>query len=716
MTKRAHSAALNADRPIRSPKEDKLGRTSFAARVARQIELLPEHESFVVAVQGPWGCGKTSLLNLIANRLDEKEIAVVRFNPWLFSTTEELVARFFAELAQELIGSGRKRLKQVAGAIQRYAELVSPITKLPLIGDSAETILKVGKTVAAAGKQLAGSPSGSIARQRHQVEDLLKQAGRRIVIMIDDIDRLDASEVREMMRLIRLVADFPFTTYLLAFDQERVARALDDNAGEGRHYLEKIVQISHNVPEVSADALDAMLREAIAEAVPGYISELDDARWKDCVHFIVRPLIQTPRDVWRYANALPIAFDTVGAEVDAADLATLEAVRILLPEVHKKVVENACVLGLDALSSSLSSPEPSGALKHTVDEILRCATENESIARQICKRLFPATRRVLDNTHYGPEWVRPWRRDRRVANTDVLSIYAGQGLGDGVLPPPDIEELFAALGDSKRFRRLLSAYDGHQLESAFDRLLDYEEEFLPAMVEPAITVLLEQHPKLRQGRSGFLQGHGDSSLLMLFFRLLRAARREDRAEILGRATSGSSLSLALQLLQFAKPSKGVDPLLIPEEWSTLAQSIRKRVLAKSPQGLAKEQSPLAILVWMRSLDDESRAWVTRCLTDDDVLVGAVCGALLVSYSVQLDSVAERKGEALAWTELQQLVGAEELRDRVSRLGRAMPSNLDATTERALRLAVKYANGTLDSETARFAVGPRIAVASTASSP
>ena len=106
---------MNDDRPIRGRVEDRLGRAGFAEALALEIATAPGDAGLVLALLGPWGTGKTSVLNMVAEVLgDRPDVAVLRFNPWYFTGTEQLVSRFFAEVVAQLAGRKEKLLKGLA--------------------------------------------------------------------------------------------------------------------------------------------------------------------------------------------------------------------------------------------------------------------------------------------------------------------------------------------------------------------------------------------------------------------------------------------------------------------------------------------------------------------------------------------------------------------------------------------------------------------------
>jgi predicted KAP-like P-loop ATPase len=90
-----HAALIPTDNPIRREQDDALGRARVAKSFAQQILSIDPAEGIVVGVLGPWGSGKTSFVNLTRVHLDKLGVAVLDFNPWMFSGAEQLVESFF---------------------------------------------------------------------------------------------------------------------------------------------------------------------------------------------------------------------------------------------------------------------------------------------------------------------------------------------------------------------------------------------------------------------------------------------------------------------------------------------------------------------------------------------------------------------------------------------------------------------------------------------
>lgn len=270
-------------------------------------------------------------LALVADRLNGRATAqIVRFNPWMFTGSDELLQRFFSELAAALQigGSGGQ---EAASALSRLGAALSRLGPIPIAGP----VLEAGGTAAQGAARLLEAGT-SLHDRREEVISALRALDRPVVVIVDDLDRLRSkAEIAEMVRLIRLVGDLPRVTYLLAYDREQVARALgDEDIARGEAYLDKIVQTVFELPAVRRDLLDRLLTDAINEAVGDVEHRPFDSHHFDALQFAgFRDLFRNVRDVRRFASALPAILEQLDDEVEISDVLALEALRLLEPRV-----------------------------------------------------------------------------------------------------------------------------------------------------------------------------------------------------------------------------------------------------------------------------------------------------------------------------------------------------------------------------------------------
>ena len=371
------------DNPIKTPEDDAIGRVSTAQNFVQHVLALDTTEGVVVGVLGPWGSGKTSFINLARNEFEEEEVPILDFNPWMFSGAAQLVESFFIELAAQL--KIRRGLAEIGKDFEAYGEIFSGLGWLPVVGTWSERIrgaMKIG------GKFLQRRKEG-VGGRRRKIEKALSALDKPIVVVLDDIDRLDTSEIRDIFKLVRLTANFPKIIYIVAFDRNRVEKALDEQGVPGRDYLEKILQVAFDLPVVPSH----MLHQQIISALNNVLDNIenpgspDEKVWPDVFMEIIRPLIQNMRDVRRYAATIHGTVISLKGQIALADLLALEAIRMFLPDVFKLLHGAIDGLTTDFNSASATHSDPAH-LKTKVNGLIEAAKDKNRVVESMIRLLF----------------------------------------------------------------------------------------------------------------------------------------------------------------------------------------------------------------------------------------------------------------------------------------------------------------------------------------
>lgn len=678
---------ISADRPINRSGDDAFGRAPFAAALARQLRRLRPGESYVVGLQGAWGAGKTSILNMIAEELEgDSDVWLVQFNPWLFSGTHQLAACFFQEVAAQLQSQGDQRLQKAGAAMVRYGDALSPLGEIPFVGAVAKGISSALKMGGDAARESGGALEQSISAQKKQIESLLLESPRRLLVVVDDIDRLSKQEIRDLFRLVRLTADFPNVSYLLSFDRVRVEEALSDRPGEGREYLEKILQLSFDLPEVRETDLTKFflseLESALESMEHGYF---DEAEWANVFHLVIRPLLHTPRDARRLANAVPTAVLLAGAEVALVDLLALEAIRVLLPDVFAQI--SACA---DLLTRT-DSDRDYGAEKtrERFEALLSSAGEREGEVRELCRRIFPPSRRWIDNHHYGANWLADWRKNGRLAHPEVLKFYLEKGLPSSVLGERVIQEILGCLGSEAKLKEQLGALDAEALEQAIGRLETYEEDFSSEVASIAVPVFLNEGDRLREEKRGMFDFGSNMAVSRIALRLLRAVPQDDMDEcVMGMMGAITSLSKKRMLVDLVGYADGNGHKLVTEECAAaLYEEVRAELLDASKEQLIKERELWQLLLWADDGSTQVPDFLKAKLDDDRFALQLFRSGVSERHTMGMGDVASRKETTLPWEYLSELVGEKNLRTAVL----SIVQNIDSlVADERDRLAVETA--------------------------
>ncbi len=411
----------DADRPLDDPQSDALGRTALARSMARLISRHRSAEGFVIALCGAWGSGKTTLLNFVEAYLkDPKETPeddqpiLLHFNPWWFHGPENLLLHFLDAFRTSLPGGRFRDLTKDLGA---YADVLSPLVNLaPGIGPQLWAAWRVLRR-----------HSQSPDEIRRKIDAHLERSPQQILVIVDDIDRLPRQEIREMFKLVKSVAAFPKTIYLLAFDKDAVATALGEGPnGHGGDYIKKIVQLEIDVPEPDPTVLRHQLRLGIERVVGGPIDELHEAeRWEDTYQEAIFHILRTLRDVKRYLNALNITYPLVRNEVHSFDFAIIELLRVFTPNVYDTVRRNRerFAGGDSDWESALGGGTPTERKPFYDDVIHSVPSRLQTPMLALLKELFPKVRASFGGRIYASSLNEEWRRERRICSPEIFPTY-----------------------------------------------------------------------------------------------------------------------------------------------------------------------------------------------------------------------------------------------------------------------------------------------------
>ena len=363
--------SFHGDRPIEAPAEDRLGFGPAATHVAKAIHEMASPDGFVIGIEGEWGSGKSSFVNLVSDALSKLEDApeTVRFLPWLISSREGLLKELFLELTKaalrisaedehagwraKLLGhvwprrylAQALRKKKLKGLFTRFSSRLVQAGKLAEIFGGATGAGVTMEAVRRVAEEWLNSVP--LEKEKAQIQEELRKLTRKIVIFIDDLDRLEPSEVAEVLRLVRAVVDFPNVVYVLCYSREIIAKNLSTalQIGKGEEFLEKIIQVSFSVPRPEAFDLRRMFRGELQLLYPDLLDVYrpQSRTLLDRLAHVIdteggRALL-TPRHVVRAVNALRFHATPVLENIDIPDMVWLQLIRLQSEELYKWVEE-----------------------------------------------------------------------------------------------------------------------------------------------------------------------------------------------------------------------------------------------------------------------------------------------------------------------------------------------------------------------------------------
>lgn len=472
---------MEADQPITSSNEDRFGRARFAHRIADVIAERDPNSGLVVGIHGQWGEGKTSVLNMIAERLlTNEQVLVIRFNPWRFPEESLLLRSFFFEIARAIDTSLLTKKEKISSALEKYADALSLVPY-------AEKMVGPFRVV------LHSQSNVDLDALKDRLKRSLQASKKRIVVMMDDIDRLDKSEIQTVFRLVKLLADFPNTTYVLFFDDKRVAEALGEKYvgdGGGKSFLEKIIQVPLSLPPASRRARRALAIEGLDAALALAKYELTEDEAKRLGEIFDKGFMnrmKTPRVARRFGNALTFALPILVGETDVVDLILIEGIRIFYPELYAAIRDNADVFSPGVMDpvSWMRDEDTKAVTEKILTHALEHYTEEDRKAASILvQALLPRTRAMglFEADAYSPDLIEGRSKEKRIASKEYFPRYFNYGVLSDDISDQDVEKFLGQIpGEAvevlvKEFKNLSSGNRAHVL---IEKLRNKEESVRP---------------------------------------------------------------------------------------------------------------------------------------------------------------------------------------------------------------------------------------------
>lgn len=472
---------LSPDLPIAKLEEDGLNRGSFAESLAKTLVQYSFPSSLTIGLYGEWGSGKTSLLNMVfenVERIDDG-VVVLRFNPWLCSDPKQLVTQFFKQMATAI--KLKKRAADKAWElIDQYADILGATSVIPVAGEIVAAFTKVLTKKA---EEETKERTNDLQESKNQIIKKLKDEKIKIIVSIDDIDRLSEEEIVAVFQLVKSLADFPNTIYVLAFDYDVVVRALGKvQHGDGKEYLEKIVQVPFEIPAPNIDDIHEALFSKL-NRILGNIPEedWDKETWGELFQQGIKNYIRSIRDVIRYTNVFSLKYELLKNETSAADLLGLTCLQVFEPTVYSKLPSYKDILCGER--RSFSHERQKEAEEKVERAINRIAPDDGSVTD------LEATKNILGTLFPGIKTNKGWsygvgrgysRRDSLIRNSiaapECFDRYFALTLENGAIPTATVRRMVFESSESELAEETMQIYR----EGKIVRLLEAIEAYAGA--------------------------------------------------------------------------------------------------------------------------------------------------------------------------------------------------------------------------------------------
>lgn len=436
---------LYSDLPIDKSSDDLLNRASFAKSLAEAMVKHSSSEAFTIGLYGSWGSGKTSVINMVLEELyslQDESVVILKFNPWMCSDEKQLVSQFFKQLSSTL-KMKNKRFWKIATSILDYLDLLEQIEG---IGKGWQVASSIAKVLRSHIKSGLGERDNNLQKKKDEIISYLSKTSIRIVITIDDMDRLSEREIVAVFQLVKAIADFPNTIYLLAFDYDIVVNALTSvQSGNGEEYLQKIVQMPFALPTADINDIENILMnrlECLVANVPA--EEWDNGRWNKLYTSGIKHYITSIRDINRFINTISLKFEMLKDETNIIDLIGITCLQVFEPALYDKIPLYKKVLcGICRSSEYTRENNQRNAYEMLVDGI---EDKNKACAREILETLFPYASLTSSDFIYSER--SQFLIKKNIASPDVFLRYFALTLSPNDIPSSIVKQIILSTDES----------------------------------------------------------------------------------------------------------------------------------------------------------------------------------------------------------------------------------------------------------------------------
>lgn len=383
---------FDIDIAIKNENEDVLNRGDFAKKLAKSIMDYSEPYPLTIGLNGNWGSGKTSLINLTLNYIEkdncDDNFIIVHFNPWFFSNQKNLFLEFF----KLIIDSLKTKETENESFIERTMSPQRTIfrkTEIAVLEDYSNYIkLNLDDTheVNDIYSHSIDSPD-PLSFYKKQCNDYFERLDFKVIVVIDDIERLVDAEINQIFTLVKSLANFNNFIYLLSFDKNIIEKSLDKiNSEEGGKFIDKIIQIPIIIPPVSESKLNELIQKNLEPIYSDYMGKDFINHYNEFIKVsnFLNLFIKDIRDLKKFTNLLNFYWQIFVEELNINDFILMLAIQLFDYDLFLKIKKHKDLLTANNRLFKANDGDIDQEILNVVDDL----KENEHL-KELLGFIFP---------------------------------------------------------------------------------------------------------------------------------------------------------------------------------------------------------------------------------------------------------------------------------------------------------------------------------------
>ncbi|WP_407421252.1 P-loop NTPase fold protein [Methanobrevibacter sp.] len=468
---------MQPENEIKDETDDELNRNTFARILADSIKKYEYDESLTIGIMGSWGSGKSSLINLTTNILKKENFIIIHFNPWFFSNQENLYSQFFKLLLNELkkIEMNNNKLfeRKIKPKHLMFRKIDNSINDyFNYLKDSSIEINFDNLYYSSESTSLESYDSLNF--HKNQCEEYFSKIKQKIIVVIDDIDRLSDEEIAQVFTLVKSIADFKKFIYILSFDRLIISKALKKiNSYESDKFVDKIIQIPIYVPKINENKMDELILKQIGDIYDKQKNEHVDiyyTEFRDIFDYL-KLFIKDIRDLKRYKNILNFYSNNFLEGLNINDFFLLLAIHLFEHELFLKIKNNKekLIIKKDEFDENFKPTMPRNNLE-IFEEII-----NETkwhYLKELLVFLFPTLN--TKSTELTCELYKEWQNEHRICSEKYFENYFTLSLEKNEVNMTSLSQLIQSNEVNEIFEFFTQSTDldfNHSLLRKFSKLI-----------------------------------------------------------------------------------------------------------------------------------------------------------------------------------------------------------------------------------------------------
>lgn len=236
----------------------------------------------------------------------KNQLVEIHFSPWNCTSKEQLLEEYLKLLSNQL----NFVIPNIAPKLLQYANIVTGIDLCGYLGNFFT--------------------KKDISTLKNEIEEILYQTDKKIIVVIDDFDRIQGEEIFNLLKLIGIIANFPNIVNIVAYDKKYICDNLNTyfNSNNAEKYIQKIIPFEFPLPQISHTKMQELFNVEFKEIIDNTI--YNELGLNDNFSNTIGGYLKNIRDLKQLLSAFEFHYKTFkhqGININITDLLFITSIK-----------------------------------------------------------------------------------------------------------------------------------------------------------------------------------------------------------------------------------------------------------------------------------------------------------------------------------------------------------------------------------------------------